>query len=95
MNTATTPDSIRSTVLAIVARHARLDVASLAGEATLKDLGIGSLTAIEVLFDIEDHFDFEFTEQGANFDAGTLNDLVAAVESRVAAGAEKAAASGK
>lgn len=82
---ASTTESVRGTVFSIIARHARLEVTTLGGGSTFKDLGISSLTAIEVLFDIEDHFDFEFTEQGANFDAGTLDDLIALVETRIGA----------
>src|SRR3546814_7766486 len=40
--------------------------------STLKDLGIASLEAIELIFDIEEHFNINFPDQqGANFDRDT------------------------
>jgi len=56
----------------------------------LKDLGIESLEAIEVIFDIEEHFNITFPDQqGANFDTDTTQSLVDAVQNALD---EKAAA---
>jgi len=57
----------------------------------LKDLGVESLEAIELIFDIEEHFDITFPDQqGANFDSDTAQSLVDAVQtaldSKAAAG---------
>jgi acyl carrier protein len=91
MSTEFTEEAIRSEVFAIIARQAKLDVATLKPELTLKDLGIASLTAIEVIFDLEEHFDVDFPEQGADFDSGTLQHLIDAIREGLAAKAAKLA----
>lgn len=79
-------------VFEIIAKQAKVDVANVKPESTLKDLGIASLEAIELIFDIEEHFDIHFPEQqGANFDSDTAQSLVDAVQHALdekAAGAE-------
>jgi acyl carrier protein len=92
MESAIGEESIRNVVFEIVSRQAKLDVTTLKPESTLKDLGIASLTAIEVLFEIEERFDIDFPEQGADFDTGTLQHLIDAVSAALAAKAAKAAA---
>ena len=65
--------------------------ATIQPESTLKDLGVASLEAIEMIFDIEEHFDINFPEQqGANFDTDTAQSLVDAVQKALD---DKAAAS--
>ncbi len=65
----------------VIAKQAKVDVANVKPESTLKDLGIASLEAIELIFDIEEHFDIHFPEQqGANFDNDTAQSLVDAVQ---------------
>lgn len=72
-------DTIREQVIAIVAAQTKLDPATIHGKSTLKDLGVASLDAIEVLFDIEERFDITFPDQGTNFDTDTVQHLVDAV----------------
>ena len=73
-------------VFEIIAKQAKIDVATIKPESTLKDLGIASLEAIEVIFDIEEHFDITFPDQdGANFDSDTAQSLVDAVQQALAA----------
>ena len=68
-------------VFEIIARQAKVDVSTIGPESTLKDLGVASLEAIELIFDIEEHFDISFPEQqGANFDSDTAQSLVDAVQ---------------
>jgi acyl carrier protein len=68
-------------VFEIIAKQAKVDVANVKPESTLKDLGVASLEAIELIFDIEEHFDIHFPEQqGANFDSDTAQSLVDAVQ---------------
>lgn len=77
-------------VFEIIAKQAKIDVATIAPESTLKDLGVASLDAIEVIFDIEEHFNITFPDQqGANFDTDTAQSLVDAVQKALD---EKAAA---
>ncbi len=72
-------DSVRDEVIAIIARQTKLDVASIHSDSTLKDLGVASLEAIELIFDIEECFDVTFPDQGTNFDTDTVQHLVDAV----------------
>lgn len=85
-------DSIRTQVFAIVAKQADLDPAALEDAATLKDLGVDSLEAIETIFEIEEHFDINFPDRDPNLDDGTLGSLVAAVEAALSAKAVAAVA---
>ncbi|KZC16865.1 phosphopantetheine-binding protein [Rhodanobacter sp. FW510-R12] len=82
--------TIQQQVFELVATQAKVDVASVKPESTLKDLGIASLEAIELIFDIEEHFNINFPDQqGANFDSDTAQSLVDAVQKALD---EKAAA---
>ncbi|HEY0197383.1 MAG TPA: acyl carrier protein [Rhodanobacter sp.] len=74
-------DTTQQQVFKIIAKQAKIEVNAIKSESTLKDLGIASLEAIELIFDIEEHFDISFPEQqGANFDSDTAQDLVDAVQ---------------
>ncbi|MEO9077770.1 MAG: phosphopantetheine-binding protein, partial [Rhodanobacter sp.] len=85
-------DTTQQQVFEIIAKQAKIDVAEIKPESTLKDLGIASLDAIELIFDIEEHFDITFPEQqGANFDNDTAQSLLDAVQQ----GLEAKAASGE
>jgi acyl carrier protein len=68
-------------VFEIIASQAKVDLATIRPESTLKDLGVASLEAIEMIFDIEEHFDITFPDQqGANFDTDTAQSLADAVQ---------------
>ena len=84
MNAMLPEAAIREQIFAIIAKQAKLDVATLRPEATLKDLGIASLEAIELIFDIEEHFDINFPSQDPNLDGGSLAGLVSAVQQALA-----------
>jgi acyl carrier protein len=94
MNAPLSEQAIREQIYAIVARQAKLEVASLRPDATLKDLGVASLEAIELIFDIEEHFDITFPDEGANFDTDTVQHLIDAVNGALQAkpGGSEAAA---
>jgi acyl carrier protein len=86
------PATIQQQVFEIIAKQAKVEVAMVRPESTLKDLGIASLEAIELIFDIEEQFDIHFPEQqGANFDSDTAQSLVDAVQQALD---EKAAGEG-
>lgn len=83
-------ESTQQQVFEIIAKQAKIEIASITPESTLKDLGIASLEAIELIFDIEEHFNINFPDQqGANFDSDTVKSLVDAVQKALD---EKAAA---
>lgn len=92
MNESPSADVIRDEVIAIIAKQTKLDAATIHGNSTLKDMGVASLDAIEVLFDIEECFDITFPDQGTNFDTDTVQHLVDAV---IVAKQAKAAGSGE
>ncbi|MGH8158353.1 MAG: acyl carrier protein [Rhodanobacter sp.] len=74
-------DTTQQELFEIIAKQAKIDVAIIKPESTLKDLGIASLEAIELIFDIEEHFDITFPDQqGANFDSDTVQSLIDAVQ---------------
>lgn len=63
----------------------KYDVAKdiISPEATLAELGLDSLTVVELLFDVEDEFEIEVPEERANFQ--TLAEAAALVEELVQA----------
>ncbi|MGO4258990.1 acyl carrier protein [Lysobacter sp. TAB13] len=87
--------SIERQVYDIVARQGKLDVAAITPEATLKDLGIDSLEAIEIIFDIEEHFGVTLPDRAPDFDSDSVQGLLNAVKQAVdAAAADKASSAG-
>lgn len=90
----TSAADIETQVGDIIADQAKIDRALVKPESTLKDLGVASLDAIEVIFDIEERFDVRFPDQGTNFDSDTVQDLVNAVRTAVGAKAIDADTSG-
>lgn len=87
MNAGLSIDAIREQVFAIIAKQVKAEPADIHDDSTLKQLGVSSLDAIEVIFDIEDHFGITFPEQegGPSFDNDTAGQLVAAVDTALKA----------
>ena len=84
MSAAPTDESIRDRIVAVIAKQANVDPAALRPEATLKDLGIASLEAIELIFDLEEHFDITFPDDRADFNTDTVQHLIDAVQQALA-----------
>ncbi len=83
-------DSVRDKVVAILAEQALLAPSEVRPEATLADLGIDSLGLVETIFAIEEAFDiqvpFNANDPGdSDFDISTVETMVQAVESLIAA----------
>ncbi|WP_049623935.1 phosphopantetheine-binding protein [Frateuria defendens] len=78
-------EAIGGEIIAIIAKQANLDAGTITPASTLKDLGVTSLDAIEVIFDIEEHFDINFPDEGPNFDQDTVQRLIDAVVDAIAA----------
>lgn len=81
--------SVEKNVIAIIAEQAVLDVAQVAPEMTLAELGIDSLGLVEAIFAIEEAFDvsvpFNANEPEKNgFDTSSVAGIIAAVEDLVA-----------
>lgn len=83
--------STQQTLIEIIAKESRLPVESISMDATMKDLDIHSLDAIQVIFEVEDRFKISISDRDAEYGASTVADLVAAIDAAVA---RKAAAAG-
>lgn len=80
---------VQDTVFGIIAKEANIDPAKISLDSTLKDLEIQSLDAVQIIFEIEDHYKITMPDRDPNFDTESVKGLVEAVEKLVA---EKAAA---
>ncbi len=72
--------SVQQQIFAIIADQAKLDVASIQPASTLKDLGVASLDAIEIIFDIEEKFDVTLSDSDADLKSDTVHGLITAVQ---------------
>lgn len=77
--------SVQEQIFKIIAEHGKIDASQIKPESTLKDLNIASLEAIEIIFDIEEHFDITMPDRDPNFDTDSAQGLVEAVETALAA----------
>lgn len=83
MSSIQDPETIRNTINQLVIDHmpAEFDASLLAPQATLKDIGVASLDAVELIFDIEEKFNITFPDSRADsLGSDTLQDLVEAVQ---------------
>ena len=76
--------TLKNDVRQILVEHSKLpiDVSTLADESNLYDAGMTSLTTVNVMLAIEDHFDIEFDDDmlsRATFES--INSLAEAVDS--------------
>jgi acyl carrier protein len=83
-------DAVRDRVIAIIAEQAVLAPGDVGPGATLEDLGIDSLGLVEAIFAIEEAFDIQVPfnandPRESDFDISTVDSMVRAVESLVAA----------
>ena len=82
--------SVRDTVIAIIARQAVLEPGEVEMTAALDDLGIDSLGLVEAIFAIEEAFDISVPfnandpSETTGFDISSVAAIVAAVEALVA-----------
>ncbi len=86
--------SVQDTIFDIIAKESGIDRATITPEATLKDLEIQSLDAVQIIFEIEDHYKITLPDRDPNFDTESVKGLVEAVEKLLAdkaAGAPPAA----
>ncbi|KEZ76125.1 acyl carrier protein [Salinisphaera hydrothermalis] len=83
--------TVQEQVFAIIAEHGQIDAKTITPESTLADLGIASLEAMEIVFDIEEHFDINLPDRDPNFDTDTAQGLIDAIDQGLQ---QKAASSG-
>ena len=82
------PGTTQQQVFEIIAKQAKVEVGTVKPESTLKDLNIQSLDAVQIIFEIEDHYKIQMPDRDPNFDTESVKGLIDAVEKLVA---EKAA----
>lgn len=76
--------NVQQDIFEIISKQAKIEIGTITAESTLKDLGVASLDAIEVIFDIEEHFNINLPNDDVDFENGTVGHLVAAVERQLA-----------
>ena len=77
--------SIQETIFGIISKEAGIDIGKITLDSTLKDLEIQSLDAVQIIFEIEDHYKITLPDRDPNFDTESVKGLVDAVEKLVAA----------
>ena len=82
--------STQQEIYKIIAGHAAIEPDTVTPESKLQDLGIDSLEAIEIIFDIEEHFGVNLPDRDPNFDTGSVQGLLDAVQAALAAKAGNA-----
>jgi acyl carrier protein len=87
-------ETVQATVFSIIAREAGIDEGKVTLDSTLKDLEIASLDAIQIIFEIEDHFKIQMPDRDPNFDTESVKGLVETVEKLLADKAANPSASG-
>lgn len=75
---------VQDTIFGIIAKEANVDVSKITLDSTLKELEIASLDAVQIIFEIEDHFKITLPDRDPNFDTESVRGLVEAVEKLVA-----------
>ena len=76
---------VQDTVFDIIARESGIDRARITPQSTLKELEIQSLDAVQIIFEIEDHFKITMPDRDPDFDTESVGGLVDAVEKLIAA----------
>jgi len=76
--------SVQETIFTIISKEAGIDPGKISLNSTLKDLEIQSLDAVQIIFEIEDHYKITMPDRDPNFDTESVKGLVEAVERLVA-----------
>jgi acyl carrier protein len=77
-------DDVQQTVFAIIAKEAGIDAGKVTLDSTLKDLEVPSLDAIQIIFEIEDHYKIQMPDRDPNFDTESVKGLVETVQKLLA-----------
>lgn len=84
--------SVQDTVFDIISKESGIERDRITPDATLKDLEIQSLDAVQILFEIEDHFKVTMPDRDPQFDTESVGGLVRTVEQLLAGQATPPAA---
>ena len=87
-------NSVRKTVIEILAEHALLESKDVCDNSSLESLGIDSLALVEVIFSLEESFDITIPfnandPASTNFDISSVSSVVLAVESIIESSTSK------
>lgn len=77
-------DDVQQTVFGIIAREGNIDESRITLDSTLKDLEIPSLDAIQIIFEIEEHYKIQMPDRDPNFDTESVRGLVDTVKQLLA-----------
>ena len=76
--------NVQETIFGIISKEAGIDIDKITAQSTLKDLDIQSLDAVQIIFELEDHFKITLPDRDPNFDTESVQGLIDAVEKLVA-----------
>ena len=82
MSNASTSPSVKARLTAMAARRSGLDVAAIELSTPLTDLGIDSLGLAELMFDIDDEFKIEISDEQM-VKLNTVGDLIEQIEQAI------------
>ena len=86
--------SVEARVVGAIARSKRIDASGIGPETTFEDLGMDSLDAIELLFEIEEEFDLTVEDEAVQ-GKENVGQVIAAVEEALAEKADGEAPAGE
>ena len=76
--------SVQETIFGIISKEAGIDINRITLDSTLKDLEIQSLDAVQIIFEIEDHFKITMPDRDPKFDTESVGGLIETVEKLLA-----------
>ncbi|MGH8115919.1 MAG: acyl carrier protein [Rhodanobacteraceae bacterium] len=77
-------DDVKDTIFSIIAKEGGIEQSKVTLDSTLKQLEIPSLDAIQIIFEIEDHYKIQMPDRDPNFDTESVKGLVDTVEKLLA-----------
>ena len=86
--------SVQDSIFDIISKEAGIDRAKITPDSTLKELEIQSLDAVQIIFEIEDHYKITLPDRDPNFDTESVKGLIDAVEKLLADKAAQTPAAG-
>ncbi len=76
--------SVADTIFDIIAKESGIERSNISMDSTLKELGIQSLDAVQILFELEDHFNITMPDRDPDFDTESVKGLVETVQKLLA-----------
>lgn len=76
--------SVADTIFDIIAKESGIERSNISMDSTLKELEIQSLDAVQILFELEDHFNITMPDRDPDFDTESVKGLVDTVQKLLA-----------